>query len=101
MHPKEKADLREAHIRSLNRSWINLRAVELDLQVLRSQFGPDLHEINTQLHQLVQQMQHDALDSQGSKPSHPEQPASPVPVDPQADQNGGQEPPEGRPDNAQ
>ena len=97
----KKADLREAHVRTLQRVVSLLTAVQSDLEVLRSEFSPNLHEINTQLDELVQQMKHEALDSQGSKPSHPEQPAPPVPVDPQAANNGGQKPPEDRPGNAQ
>ena len=87
-----KADLRAAHLGTLKRAWIHLRAVELDLQVLGSEFGPDLHQINAQLYELRQQMQHDRLDNQGSQDSHPEDDSAPMPTNPDPAQNGGEEP---------
>ena len=91
MHAKEKAELREAHIRSMNRAWVHLRAVELDLQVLRSEFSPNLHQINAQLHELVTQMQQDGLDNQGKDNGQPGPQPTTIYVDGPPHQNGGQE----------
>lgn len=88
----KKADLRQAHIRTLERAWIHLRAIELDLQVLRSEFSPDLHEINAEVHELLQKMKHYPLRDEGDQDGQPHQDAAPVPADDRKPQNGGQEP---------
>ena len=101
LHPIEKANLRASHVRTLQRVVSLLTAVQSDLEVLGSEFSPDLHQINNQLDQLVKEMKHDPLDNQEGNPSDPEAPNPPAPVDPQPADQGSKPPAESRPDPAQ
>ena len=96
-----KADLSSSYLRTLLRVEIFLTAIESDLEVLGSKFGPDLHEINTQLHQLRSNMEQEHLDGQGSNDGHPDEETLPVPVEPQPADRRGKTPAETLPDPAQ
>jgi hypothetical protein len=65
---------------SLSELQLELLTIERDLQVLGSQFGPDLHELNAQLDQFRKRVEHYAFDDQdkNDKAGGQEPPATPA-----------------------
>ena len=78
LNATQKADLMHAYQRTIQRCVSLLTAVQSDLQVLGSEFSPDLHQLNTQLDALCQKMQQHDLDDQSNDNGAPaEKPGAP------------------------